>query len=140
MLERFPKLKIDFAHYGRQYNPIGKSPLRAFLDTTWINDQWFTAIVDLMMEYEHVYADFSFSGTDPDFYSDLSGYIHGLEDERVSKTILERSMFGSDFSVNLAKVESYSNYLKIFEESPFTDDEIDGFVSKNPIRFLGLEL
>ncbi len=140
VLERFPKLKIDFAHYGRQYNPIGKSPLRAFLDTTWINDQWFTAIVDLMMEYEHVYADFSFSGTDPDFYSDLSGFIHGLEDEHMTKTILERSMFGSDFSVNLAKVESYSNYLKIFEESPFTDDEIDGFVSRNPIRFLGLDL
>lgn len=140
VLERFPKLKIDFAHYGRQYNPIGKSPLRAFLDNTWTNDPWFTAIVDLMMEFEYVYADFSFSGTDPDFYSDLSGYIHGLEDERVSKTILERSMFGSDFSVNLAKVESYTNYLKVFEDSPFTDDEIDGFVSRNPIRFLGLEL
>lgn len=140
VLERFPQLKVDFAHYGRQYNPIGKSPLKALLDNSWTNDPWFTEIVDLMARFDHVYADFSFSGTDPDFYRDLSAFIHGLEDETLSKTILERSMFGSDFSVNLAKVESYTNYLKIFDESPFTDDEIDGFVSRNPIRFLGLDI
>jgi predicted TIM-barrel fold metal-dependent hydrolase len=49
-------------------------------------------------------------------------------------------MFGTDFQVNLAKVESYSNYLRIFETSPFSDEEIEKFASENPLRFLGLEL
>ena len=140
VLEHYPQLKIDFAHYGRQYNPIGKSPLQVFLDRSATNDPWFTQIIDLMSRFENVYADFSFSGTDPLFYKNLHKFIHEQEDSAITQMILNRSMFGSDFTVNLAKVESYTNYLRIFEESPFSDEEVHGFVSTNPIRFLGLEL
>lgn len=140
VLEHFPQLKVDFAHYGRQYNPIGKSPIKALLDKSWTNDPWFTEIIDLMARFDHVYADFSFSGTDPNFYSDLHTFIHELEDDELARKILERSMFGTDFTVNLAKVESYTNYLRIFEQSPFSDEEIDAFVSANPMGFLGLEI
>ncbi|MDD3366340.1 MAG: amidohydrolase, partial [Sphaerochaetaceae bacterium] len=70
----------------------------------------------------------------------LHKFIHEQEDSAMTQMILNRSMFGSDFTVNLAKVESYTNYLRIFEESPFSDEEVHGFVSTNPIRFLGLEL
>lgn len=139
VLEHYPDLKVDFAHYGRQYNPIGKSPLKVLLDRSFTNDPWFTEIIDLMSRFEHVYADFSFSGTDPDFYVQLHEFIHTLEDEQLAEKVIHRSMFGSDFTVNLAKVESYSNYLRIFEESPFSDEEIECFVSANPIRFLGLD-
>jgi hypothetical protein len=90
-----------------------------------------------METYEHVYADVSFSGTDPAFYKGLHSFIYNQKDVHKEK-ILRRSMFGSDFSVNLAKVESYSNYLRIFEESPFNDEEIHLLASTNPIRFLGL--
>lgn len=140
VLENYPKLKVDFAHYGRQYNPIGKSPINVLLDRSFTNDPWFTQIIELMGRFENVYADFSFSGTDPNFYEDLHSFIHDQEESAITQTILDRSMFGSDFAVNLAKVESYTNYLRIFEESPFTDEEVNGFVSTNPVRFLGLEL
>jgi predicted TIM-barrel fold metal-dependent hydrolase len=93
-----------------------------------------------MARFDHVYADFSFSGTDPAFYSDLHAFIHELEDGDLAQRIIDRSMFGTDFQVNLAKVESYSNYLRIFETSPFSDEEIEKFASENPLRFLGLEL
>lgn len=139
VLEHYPALKLDFAHYGRQYNPIGKSPLKVLLDRSFTNDPWFTQIIELMQRFDHVYADFSFSGTSVDFYKDLHAFIQEQKDGEVARRILERSMFGSDFTVNLAKVESYTNYLRIFESSEFTDDEIELFVCTNPMRFLGLD-
>ncbi|MFA5513581.1 MAG: amidohydrolase family protein [Sphaerochaetaceae bacterium] len=138
VLEHYPKLKIDFAHYGRQYNPIGKSPLKVLFDRSFTSDPWFLEIIELMISYENVYADFSFSGTDPLFYENLYNFIKELDDKKSAQRILERSLFGSDFMINLAKVESYSNYLRIFELSPFSDQEINLFVSENPMRFLSL--
>ena len=139
VLERYPSLKIDFAHYGRQYNPTRRSPLKTLIEQAWTHDPWFAQIVTLMQRYEQVYADFSFSGTDPAFYTDLYAYIESLDNPERAERILSRSLFGSDFTVNLAKVESYTNYLSIFERSPFTDEQIDRFVSTNPMHFLGLE-
>ena len=139
VLEKFPQLKVDFAHYGRQYNPIKHSPLKTLMGRALTEDPWFQEIIDLMCHYEHVYADFSFSGTDPVFYEQLYTFIHHLDDGDLAQKILDRSLFGSDFTVNLAKVESYTNYLHIFEQSRFSDEEIDGFVSANPTRFLGLD-
>ena len=92
-----------------------------------------------MGEYDNVYADFSFSGTEIEFYQQLHHFIENLEDKSLAQKIKERSMFGSDFSINLAKVESYTNYLRIFEESPFNDEEVDLFASVNPTRFLSQE-
>ena len=139
VFKRYPKLKVDFAHYGRQYNPIGKSPLKVLLDRSFTTDPWFTQIIEFMGEYENVYADFSFSGTEIEFYQQLHHFIENLEDKSLAQKIKERSMFGSDFSINLAKVESYTNYLRIFEESPFNDEEVDLFASVNPTRFLSQE-
>lgn len=139
VLERFPQLKVDFAHYGRQYNPLKRSPIKTLIGQPWTVDPWFKEIIDLMQRHDHVYADFSFSGTDPAFYQDLYDFIYQLDEGSLAQKILDRSLFGSDFTVNLAKVESYTNYLRIFEQSPFSDKEIDGFVSANPTRFLGLQ-
>jgi hypothetical protein len=64
--------------------------------------------------------------------------LKSLDDEQ-RQTILSRSLFGTDFSVNLVKVESYTSYYRIFEESPFTDDEIHQMVHSNPLKFMHLD-
>ncbi|MFA5570973.1 MAG: amidohydrolase family protein [Sphaerochaetaceae bacterium] len=138
VFKHYPTLKLDFAHYGRQYNPIGKNPIKLLLDHSFTEDPWFKDIMLLMGRYENIYADFSFSGTDGDFYSELHTFLEELEDRSLAEKIKKRSMFGSDFSINLAKVESYSEYLKTFETSPFSDEEIHLFASENPMRFLNL--
>ena len=138
VFEHYPHIRIDFAHYGKQYNPLAKSPLKALNDNI-ADDPWFKELMELMRRYEQVYADFSFSGTDPRFYEQLKTFIDGEKDGKLVHTVLEHSMFGSDFTVNLAKVESYTNYYSIFENSPFTSEEIEGFASRNPVRFLGLQ-
>lgn len=139
VLEQYPTIKIDFAHYGRQYNPTKRSPLKTLIDHAWTYDPWFKELVQLMHQFDNVYADFSFSGTDPQFYEELHSFLYNLDDGDLAKKILDRSLFGTDFSVNLARVESYTNYLRIFDQSSFSDEEIDKFVSVNPMRFLGLE-
>ena len=48
-------------------------------------------------------------------------------------------MFGSDFSINLLKVESYSAYFKVFEDSPLSDEVKERMVTENPMRFLNLK-
>ena len=136
-LEKYPELIIDFAHYGRQYSLFGKKSIKSLIGSTFTEDPWFNQIIGFMADYEHVYADMSFSGTDPAFYKGLHSFIY-QQDEPLAEKIIDRSMFGSDFSVNLAKVESYTNYLRIFEESPFSDDVIHRFASVNPSRFLQL--
>jgi predicted TIM-barrel fold metal-dependent hydrolase len=132
-------LRIDFAHYGWQYNQLQKNPLSLIsgLTSRVPDSPWFYDLVDLMQLYPNVYADVSFSGSNPDFYLLLSNYLKSLEEEQ-RQTILSRSLFGTDFSVNLVKVESYTSYYRIFEESPFTDDEIHQMVHSNPLKFMHL--
>lgn len=36
------------------------------------------------------------------------------------------------------KIESYSAYLELFEESPFSDRDIKHFAVTNPERFLNI--
>ncbi len=135
VFENYPTLKVDFAHYGRQYN---HSPIKALLDRPFTGDPWFLQLMALMERYPNVYGDVSFSGVNPSFYKDLHQYIESHEDQELADKIRRRTLFGTDFSVNLAKVESYSNYLRIFEESPFSDAEVHLFASTNVIEFLGL--
>jgi predicted TIM-barrel fold metal-dependent hydrolase len=139
VFEAFPNLRVDFAHYGKQYNVLAKGSLKALIENSFTSGPWFKELVHLMQNFPQVYADFSFSGTDPKFYEDLHEYISASEDKELQEILLSRSMFGSDFSMNLAKVESYTNYYRIFEESPFPSDAIERFVSENPLRFLGLQ-
>ena len=55
------------------------------------------------------------------------------------KKIEDRILFGSDFSVNLLRVESYLNYYYIFDSSPLSDEFVHKIVSTNPMSFLGLK-
>lgn len=139
-LERYPTLTIDFAHYGWQYNQLQKSPLVVIssLATKTPDSPWFYEVTELMKLYPNIYSDVSFSGCDPAFYVQLATYINNLEREDERETVLSRTLFGTDFSVHLIKVESYTSYYRIFEESPFSDEVIDRFVSVNPMRYLGL--
>lgn len=141
VFENFPTIKVDFAHYGKQYSIVSnKRPLSLIsaVASKMPESGWFYEIVDLMKEYPGVYADVSFSGTTPDFYEHLLHFIEDSEPD-VADKLLERTMFGSDFSVNLLKVESYTNYYRIFELSPFSDQQVVAFSQTNPMRFFGIQ-
>lgn len=137
VLENYPDLVIDFAHFGKQYAYASNRDVRSLQAKAkgYPYSPWFRSIISLMDEFDSVYADLSFTGTMPDFYTRLHSYLLSLDSnkrERIKRHIL----FGSDFSVNLLKVESYTEYYSIFEKSQFDDDEIDLFASTNPFSFL----
>jgi predicted TIM-barrel fold metal-dependent hydrolase len=126
VLKRHPELRIDFAHFGMQYvRMLGKPP----------STEWTDRIAGFALDYPNVYADFSFNGTEPDYYRWLSGYLGSIGAGR-AKRLRERLLFGSDFPVNLTKVRSYSDYYRIFADSGLSDEEKRRFTSDNPERFL----
>ncbi len=144
VLSSYPDLIIDFAHFGKQYHPAANMAAHASnlgmpskLIPQIINT-WYYEILALMLEYDHVYADFSFSGSNPGFYKQLNDTINNYSGSDKDK-IMSRSLFGTDFFVNLSKVNSYSNFYQLFEASPFTDEQIDQVSSKNVLSWLQLD-
>ncbi len=139
VLENYPELIIDFAHFGKQYAIVQRSNMQSISARLrhHPDSPWFYSIISLMLEYSNVYADLSFSGCSQEFYRELATYLSDQDKEKRER-IINRILFGSDFSVNLLKVESYTEYISIFEHSPFTDEEIERIAEKNALSFLGL--
>ena len=140
VLENYPSLIIDVAHFGKQYAIATRSNVQSISARLrkHPDSPWFYSIISLMMDFENVYADVSFSGCSDDFYTELLNYLKD-QDEAKRERIISRILFGSDFSVNLFKVESYTEYFSIFENSGFTDEDIERIAEKNTLKFLSLE-
>ena len=140
VLENYPELIIDFAHFGKQYAIAARSKMQSISARLrhHPDSPWFYSIISLMKDFPGVYADVSFSGCNPSFYDELTQYLHSLKDSD-RELISRRILFGSDFSVNLLKVESYTEYYAILEESPMSDEEIIAMAETNPLSFLGLK-
>jgi hypothetical protein len=126
VFKKYPKLKLNFAHLGHTYAlPFGAAKTM----------EWRSEIFAMMQEFPGVYGDFSFNGTSPEYYDGLLRALDALSGE--SREIVQgRILFGSDFMVNLVKVKSYAEYLRIFSESALSRAQKLAFVSKNPEKFL----
>jgi Predicted metal-dependent hydrolase of the TIM-barrel fold len=126
VLRSHPKLRLDFAHFGAQYShPLGRP----------LSTEWTDRIVRLMVDFPNVYADFSFDGSEPEYYRWLEGYLAKCS-RGLASQIEDRLLFGSDFMVNLVKIRSYAEYYRLFAGSPLSDELIRRFGHDNPERFL----
>lgn len=126
VLERFPQLKLNFAHFGRQYQRS-----RFMMK----QDHWRETIVSLMQKYPYVFSDVSFNGVSPDYYDDLLVKLEKATEE-VRECMMSRLMFGSDFMIHLTKVNSYTEYLKIFENSKLDLNDKTVMATRNCEAFL----
>lgn len=125
-LERFPGLKINFAHFGRQYT----TNLRRQASTAW-----FDGIVALLDAYPNVYADVSFNGVDPEYYETLAEALAALP-PRLREKVASRLLFGSDFVVNLIRIRAYADYYRLFDAAPLDAALKLAACTENPARFL----
>ena len=97
VLEHYPTLKINFAHFGQQGNFLFVFP----------NRQWQGEIVRLMKEeispnvkkYPNVYTDFSYRAFNDDYYVSLKEVID------TDNVVLDRILFGTDFMINLIWID-----------------------------------
>lgn len=122
---KFEKLRLNFAHFGRQ----GRK---------WYGvkkHDWEDTILKLILSYDNVYADFSYRGCDDGYYDDLKKLIDRQGDKNKLK---QRILFGSDFMINLLDIDSYNQYLDGFigTGNPIATDDRILFCSTNPERFL----
>ncbi|RKX92868.1 MAG: amidohydrolase [Spirochaetes bacterium] len=131
VLERFPDLKLNFAHAGvntslQFTNPFGKK-----------EKSWTERIFDLIDRYENVYADFSFNGISPKFYEKFSRQLSELEEAGRTR-YRDRILFGTDFMINLMAIRSYRDYYSIYEDAVLDIELKHQFASVNPPSFLNL--
>lgn len=113
--ERFHDLKIDFAHFGEN-------------DEAWINK-----IMEFASNSNHnVYADFSSNGDNPEYYTKLKKQLESHDNQADHKV-----MYGSDFMINLLKVNSLNEYMNYFIKTKhLTDEQKIKFIQTNPEEFL----
>lgn len=139
VLENYPHLKLDLAHFGRQYAISADKNIFSLRERMKMmpSSPWFKSAAELMLEFDGVYSDLSFSGCQDDFYIRLSNYIDALDAESREKFV-SRILFGSDFSINLLKVESYTEYYSIISRSILSDELIRRFSEDNIKSFLVL--
>lgn len=139
VLENYPALKLDLAHFGRQYAISADKNIFSIREKMKMmpSSPWFKSASELMLEFDGVYSDLSFSGCQDDFYIRLNNYIEALDGKNREK-FLSRILFGSDFSINLLKVESYTEYYSILDRSVLSDEFIKRFSEDNIKSFLVL--
>ncbi|HOI17093.1 MAG TPA: amidohydrolase family protein [Geobacteraceae bacterium] len=115
ILDRYPELRIDFAHFGRN------------------GDGWPGKILELMKRPgSNVFTDLACYTDD----GTLSTVKKMLSDNKVLR---ERLMFGTDFDVMLTTdLINLQKYFKQFK-SAFTEDEMDAMSRDVPRSFLNRE-
>ncbi|MFC2141998.1 amidohydrolase family protein [Acidobacteriota bacterium] len=122
VLAAYPRLKINFAHFGGQEDKK--------------RNEWRRKIIEFVLAYEYVYADFSYSGVSKEFYGKLRGLLDGCPPD-VYQRLIERLMFGTDFMIHLMHIRSYREYVhNYFITKDLSDEEKNLFCSENPEKFL----
>lgn len=128
VLEKYPDLKLNLAHL-----PMREKLLRVLPNPMHPVRE---AMLDLVVQHENVYVDFSYKAFGETYYSALRGVMDSLSAGTRGR-LRDRILFGSDFAINLMWAESYNRYLDGFSRSSvLTPDEKHAFCSANPERFL----
>ena len=92
--------------------------------------------MELVLDYDNVFIDFSNRAVNDKYYISLKRLIESSSGELKAK-LKRRIVFGSDFTINLMSIESYNRYLDIFSKNTsFDDEEKNSFCYTNPERFL----
>ena len=129
VLEKYPKLTLNFAHFGAE----AKSDKR----------QWRNAIVDLINDSNNVYTDISCHEMDKAFYEELESVLSSSSKVKIKNlptkhnpNLYKKVLYGSDFSINLfaAKTNSYNEYLEDFAKASLSHK--NDLCEYNPQRFL----
>jgi len=128
VLAAFPDLKLCIAHFPVKEKvfkviPDARHPLRK-------------ALIRLVTSHPNVYVDISCRATNARYYRKLKRVLHRLPAENAQK-LRERVLFGTDFSIHLMWIESYSRFVRLLSETTqLTEEEKTLLGSTNPERFL----
>lgn len=120
VLEKYKKLKLDFAHFGG--------------DDEWIKfgrlqeNSWVTKIIELMQKYPGVYADCSYNI----YNRKVTEYLR--ECMKRNPLILDRVLYGSDYYMSVMK--GHFRGMKTDFMTDIGSVYFDRMARTNPVRFL----
>jgi hypothetical protein len=126
VLEQYPDLYLDLAHFGMQYY----KGLRFRSTVTWQR-----MLLDLIKRYPHVYSDFAFNGVDAHEWETLLAILQESAPHDRAK-YESRLMFGTDWPLSLNKISSALAYWRGFAESELSEETKNKMVSENPASFM----
>jgi predicted TIM-barrel fold metal-dependent hydrolase len=117
VLEKYPKLTLNLAHFG---NSEG-------------TEEWSQHIIRLMEQYPNLYTDFS-CVTEKDTLCNMYNTYYA----KAEPTIKSRFLYGSDFYLNMLFIDNMKQYISQFEEI-FSANEMKEIMEINPRRFLSMD-
>jgi len=125
VLKRFPKLKLNIAHFGSDRTWSSKEKVSSRKDPQHRKE----VIMGLMEQYPNVYADFSYTITAP---KASKNFIALLQE---NDTLRKRSMFGSDYWVVYQEGDLKENQAKFLD---MVDDNeiVFDLCRNNPTQYL----
>lgn len=129
VLEQYPKLKINFAHFG------GSRQILLYLKNSTLA-YWTQSVIEMMRDYKNVYSDLSCFETPGqsyvpvrDFYEKI--YLQLKSDEK------DRVLYGSDYFMLVLFEKDLGLYLKKFKKG--FSKEFRHISLENPSGFLDLK-
>jgi len=129
VLEKFPNLKLNLAHFGGYETWYSSSPVSKEKDP----QQRKECIIKFMNKYANVYSDFSYNLVEIDLSKNLKNSLY------FSEILRERTLFGTDYWVvnkegNLHREQS--RFLNIIDEGIEELNLSRRLCLDNPKRFL----
>lgn len=129
ILEKYPKLKINLAHFG------GNEEWNNYLDISDENFKkernWYSIIRKMIVKYENVYADISFTVYDDKLYPLLRNLLK-------TPQVQNRILFGSDFY--MLQKDYTERRFGIDVRGYLNDQEFWMIAEENPKTFLKSEI
>lgn len=116
VLERYPHLTLNLAHFG---SSVG-------------TEEWSEHIIRLMKLYPNLYTDFSCVSDE----STLSNMYYTYY-SKADPSIKSRFLYGSDFYLNMLFIDNMKQYIRQFE-NVFSPEEMKEIAEVNPRRFLAV--
>lgn len=139
VLEKHPKLKLNFAHFGGNYIHTTDPAVREQAET------WRKKVTKLLKAYKNVYADISYhnmglesnSFGDKEYHqnqADIEKYFFELEEVLESGDLTSKILFGTDTPMisHTWSEKDYVEQFKRYVKKPY----LNKVLSDNPARFL----
>jgi len=130
VLEKYPKLKINFAHFG------GNKQIMSFLDHSSLAF-WTTSILEMMHDYKNVYSDLSSFDTPNQSFVPIRD-LHEQIYLSLRKDVQDRILYGSDYFMLTLFERDLGLYLKKFKKG-FAKD-FKKIALENPSKFLDIRI
>lgn len=137
VLDEYPDLHLNLGHFGWSH------------EQGYSKDEggnWIKKICDMMVKYDHLYADISHHGVISSrsrgkYISSYEAMRNDYADTGLEK-LKRRILYGSDWHV-LKRARSFEifmeKYIQVVEQASFyTKEEMEDFLGGNALEFLGL--